>query len=191
MEGTAQKTENTVVMMNQNTQDSNDALSLQESVNQSLQQYITTLDGQTPANLYSLVLAEVEKPLLEMVLKLTNGNQSKAAIILGISRGTLRKKMAIYDHLDPDNQVKIYDRGVSIVKDKEERYKTLIQYRIGDMYAPKVDQTEPLETVCQHFIECIQKKKKPLTDGKAGLRVVALLEKAQKSIDCQGKLIKV
>ena len=97
MEGTAQKTENTVVMMNQNTQDSNDALSLQESVNQSLQQYITTLDGQTPANLYSLVLAEVEKPLLEMVLKLTNGNQSKAAIILGISRGTLRKKMAIYD----------------------------------------------------------------------------------------------
>jgi len=97
LEGTAQKTENTVVMMNQNTQDSNDALSLQESVNQSLQQYITTLDGQTPANLYSLVLAEVEKPLLEMVLKLTNGNQSKAAIILGISRGTLRKKMAIYD----------------------------------------------------------------------------------------------
>ncbi len=95
MEGTAQKTDNTVVMINQNTQD-NDALSLQESVNQSLQQYITTLDGQTPANLYSLVLAEVEKPLLEMVLKLTNGNQSKAAIILGISRGTLRKKMAIY-----------------------------------------------------------------------------------------------
>ena len=96
MEGTAQKSDNTVVMMNQNVQ-SNDAISLQESVSQSLQQYITTLDGQTPANLYSLVLAEVEKPLLEMVLKLTNGNQSKAAIILGISRGTLRKKMAMYD----------------------------------------------------------------------------------------------
>ena len=96
MEGTAQKSDNTVVMMNQNIQN-NDAMSLQESVSQSLQQYITTLDGQTPANLYSLVLAEVEKPLLEMVLKLTNGNQSKAAIILGISRGTLRKKMAMYD----------------------------------------------------------------------------------------------
>lgn len=73
------------------------ALSLQESVNQTLQQYITKLDGQTPTNLYELVLAEVEKPLLEMVLKLTNNNQSKAAIVLGISRGTLRKKMAIYD----------------------------------------------------------------------------------------------
>jgi Fis family transcriptional regulator len=75
----------------------NDSLSLQESVNQALQQYIMNLDGQTPANLYSLVLAEVEKPLIEMVLKLTNANQSKAAIILGISRGTLRKKMAIYN----------------------------------------------------------------------------------------------
>lgn len=96
MEGTAQRQENTVVAINTEAQN-NEAVSLQESVNQSLQQYITKLDGQTPANLYSLVLAEVEKPLIEMVLKLTNGNQSKAAIILGISRGTLRKKMAIYN----------------------------------------------------------------------------------------------
>jgi len=96
LEGTAQKQDNEVIMMNTEAQHG-EALSLQESVSHSLQQYITKLDGQTPANLYSLVLAEVEKPLLEMVLKLTNGNQSKAAIILGISRGTLRKKMAIYD----------------------------------------------------------------------------------------------
>lgn len=70
---------------------------LRDSVRKSLQQYFAQLDGQTPANLYSLVLAEVEKPLIEMVLQLTNGNQSKAALVLGISRGTLRKKMAIYD----------------------------------------------------------------------------------------------
>ena len=76
---------------------SSQSLSLQESVHQTLQQYIAKLDGQTPANLYNLVLAEVEKPLIEMVLNITNNNQSKAAIILGISRGTLRKKMAIYD----------------------------------------------------------------------------------------------
>lgn len=76
---------------------SNHSMSLQESVNHTLQQYIAKLDGQTPANLYDLVLAEVEKPLLEMVLKLTNNNQSKAAIALGLSRGTLRKKMAIYN----------------------------------------------------------------------------------------------
>lgn len=96
MDGAAQVIENQVVSLTPNLQ-SNDALSLKESVNQTLQQYIAQLDGQAPANLYDLVLAEVEKPLLEMVLKLTNNNQSKAAIVLGISRGTLRKKMAIYD----------------------------------------------------------------------------------------------
>ena len=76
---------------------SNHSMSLQESVSNTLQQYIAKLDGQTPAELYNLVLKEVEKPLLEMVLKFTNNNQSKAAIVLGLSRGTLRKKMAIYD----------------------------------------------------------------------------------------------
>ena len=96
LEGAAQMIDNQVVTLVPEMQ-SSQSLSLQESVNQTLQQYITKLDGQTPANLYSLVLAEVEKPLIEMVLKLTNNNQSKAAIILGISRGTLRKKMAIYD----------------------------------------------------------------------------------------------
>lgn len=96
MDGATQIIENQVVTLTPNLQ-SNDTLSLQESVNQTLQQYIAKLDGQAPANLYELVLAEVEKPLLEMVLKLTNNNQSKAAIVLGISRGTLRKKMAIYD----------------------------------------------------------------------------------------------
>lgn len=96
MEGAVKTMDNEIVTLTSEMQASH-ALSLQESVNQTLQQYIAKLDGQTPANLYDLVLAEVEKPLLEMVLKLTNNNQSKAAIILGISRGTLRKKMAIYD----------------------------------------------------------------------------------------------
>ena len=73
------------------------AVSLQDSVSNTLQQYMTNLDGQTPTNLYELVLAEVERPLIQMILKFTAGNQSKAAIVLGISRGTLRKKMALYD----------------------------------------------------------------------------------------------
>lgn len=95
MEGAAHTMENQVVSLTPEMQGSQ--LSLQESVNYTLQQYIAKLDGQAPADLYNLVLAEVEKPLLEMVLKYTNNNQSKAAIILGLSRGTLRKKMAIYE----------------------------------------------------------------------------------------------
>lgn len=71
--------------------------SLDQSVRNSLQDYFLKLGGQTPSNLYDLVLAQVERPLIEMVLQHTSNNQSKTAKILGISRGTLRKKMAQYD----------------------------------------------------------------------------------------------
>jgi Fis family transcriptional regulator len=71
------------------------------SVKQSLHNYFAQLDGEQPANLYGLVLAEMEVPLLQVVMRYTNNNQSKAAKVLGISRGTLRKKLAIYQ-IDSD-----------------------------------------------------------------------------------------
>jgi Fis family transcriptional regulator len=55
------------------------------------------LDGHEPAHLYQLVLQEVERPLLESVMEYTRGNQSKASIVLGLNRGTLRKKLKQYD----------------------------------------------------------------------------------------------
>ena len=70
--------------------------SFANSVQQSLQHYFTQLDGEEPANVYGMVLAELEVPLLRVVMRYTNNNQSKAAKVLGISRGTLRKKLAIY-----------------------------------------------------------------------------------------------
>ena len=74
------------------------ASSLPESVKRSLQTYFSKVDmaNQMPNDVWEMVMSQVEKPLISMVLKVTNGNQSKAARILGISRGTLRKKMAIY-----------------------------------------------------------------------------------------------
>jgi len=92
------------------------------------------------------------------------------------------RKMIIYDHLDPDNQVKIFDHGVKIRTDRE-RYQALVEYRIGDMIAPKIDQTEALETVCEHFIECARTGRRPLTDGFVGLRVVELLEASQQALE--------
>jgi predicted dehydrogenase len=92
------------------------------------------------------------------------------------------RKMIIYDHLDPDNQVKIFDHGVKIRTDRE-RYQALVEYRIGDMIAPKIDQTEALETVCEHFIECAWTGRRPLTDGFVGLRVVELLEASQQALE--------
>lgn len=91
------------------------------------------------------------------------------------------RKMVIYDHLDSDNQLRIYDKGVN-VSNVEDRYQALVQYRLGDLYAPKVDQTEALWTACKEFVDCIRTKRAPLTDGLAGLKVVRLLEAAQQSL---------
>ena len=73
---------------------------LHDSVRQSLENYLQQLKGQLPSNLYELILAEVEAPLMEAVMEYTKGNQSRAAILLGLSRGTLRKKLKIYGMLD-------------------------------------------------------------------------------------------
>lgn len=71
--------------------------SMRDSVENLLDRYFAQLDGEDPANLYKMVLAEMEIPLLKKVLEYTRGNQCKAAIILGISRGTLRKKIKQYN----------------------------------------------------------------------------------------------
>lgn len=73
---------------------------LHDSVRQALESYFVQLKGQSPNNLYELVLAEVEVPLIQAVMEFTRGNQSRAAILLGLSRGTLRKKLKIYGMLD-------------------------------------------------------------------------------------------
>ena len=73
---------------------------LHDSVRQALESYFTQLKDTPPNNLYDLVLAEVEVPLLEAVMEYTKGNQSRAAILLGLSRGTLRKKLKVYGMLD-------------------------------------------------------------------------------------------
>ena len=77
----------------------NKQVTLRESVQLSLQNYFNHLDGQPPANLYDMVLAEVEAPLLAAVMTYTRRNQCKAAELLGMSRGTLRKKLQQYDML--------------------------------------------------------------------------------------------
>ena len=72
---------------------------MRTSVESLLDRYFALLDGEDPKNLYKMILAEMEIPLLKKVLTFTRGNQCKAAIYLGISRGTLRKKIAQY-HID-------------------------------------------------------------------------------------------
>lgn len=74
---------------------------LHDSVRQALENYLAQIKGgQLPSNLYELILAEVEAPLMEAVMEYTKNNQSRAAIVLGLSRGTLRKKLKLYGLLD-------------------------------------------------------------------------------------------
>ncbi len=68
-------------------------LPLRNHAERALSEYFTSLNGDRPAHLYDLVLREVEEPLFRAVLNYAEGNQSRAAVILGINRGTLRKKL--------------------------------------------------------------------------------------------------
>ena len=76
------------------------ATPLRDQVRESLRIYFHNLGGQAPSHLYELVLSEVEAPLLEIVMAFVDGNQTKAAAILGLNRGTLRKKLRQHGFLD-------------------------------------------------------------------------------------------
>ena len=82
------------------TEDPKMGYSLQEHVQSVVGKYFDTLTDNSPRNLYELALAELELPLLTEVMKRVKGNQSKAAVLLGLSRGTLRKKLKIYGFIE-------------------------------------------------------------------------------------------
>jgi predicted dehydrogenase len=95
----------------------------------------------------------------------------------------------IYNDLDTSERIRVYDRGISTISD-EEKHKSLISYRTGDMYSPNVSHDKPLSIVASDFVRCIRQKKRPLADEESGLRVVRILEAAQRSIKAQGGRIK-
>lgn len=78
---------------------SSSASTLADAVQEAVDRYISTMDDQPVTDLYELVLSEIEAPLLDYVLKHTDNNQSKTAVILGLNRGTLRKKLKKYGML--------------------------------------------------------------------------------------------
>lgn len=96
------------------------------------------------------------------------------------------KKSIVYNDLEPGEKLKVYDRGITINQDPEQRRGVMVGYRTGDVWSPHLDSAEPLQTMVRHFAECIREQKTPLTDGEAGLRVVRILDAAQRSIKAQG-----
>jgi predicted dehydrogenase len=100
------------------------------------------------------------------------------------------RKMILYDDIEPTEKVRVYDKGVTAnrIGDREADYQTLVSYRTGDVWAPKLDATEALHHVVAEFLDSIREARKPLTDGEAGLRVVRILEAAQQSIKQGGQI---
>jgi predicted dehydrogenase len=101
-----------------------------------------------------------------------------------------RDKMLVWNDLEPDEKIKVYDKGVQITNG-EGVYDLLVSYRSGDVWAPKVDSTEALTVELGYFLDCILKGAKPSNDGEAGLRVVRLLEAAEQSLKDRGRIVLV
>jgi predicted dehydrogenase len=98
------------------------------------------------------------------------------------------KKMLVWNDLEADEKLKIYDKGVD-VKNQEGVYNLLVSYRSGDMWAPQVEQVEALHIELQYFVDCIKKNETPFNGGCAGLKVVRMLEAASKSLAKRGELV--
>jgi predicted dehydrogenase len=94
--------------------------------------------------------------------------------------------MLVYDDMEVSEKVKVYDRGVE-VKTPEEVRNALVSYRMGDMWAPRLETTEALKLMTAEFVECVQTGRTPITNGVNGLDVVRILEASEMSIKRRGK----
>src|SRR5438874_1452316 len=104
------------------------------------------------------------------------------------------KKMLVWNDLEADEKLKIYDKGVAMNGNghgngKQGLYELLVSYRSGDMWAPRVEQTEALKVELSYFIDCVRTTQTPINDGVAGLRVVQLLEAADRSLKERGRTV--
>jgi predicted dehydrogenase len=98
------------------------------------------------------------------------------------------EKMLVWNDLEVDEKIKVYDKGVQITNGQG-MYDLLVSYRTGDVWSPKVEQTEALKVELDYFVDCVRNDKQPLNDGEAGLRVVKLLEAADQSLKERGRIV--
>lgn len=100
------------------------------------------------------------------------------------------KKMILYDDMEASEKIKVYDKGIEVAS-TEAAHNALISYRLGDMWAPRLEQTEALRLVASEFVDSIESGRRPVTDGISGLNVVRILEASEMSIKRRGKEVKL
>jgi len=101
------------------------------------------------------------------------------------------KRMIVYDDLETSEKVKIYDKGITVTETPDDLRKLLISYRTGDLWSPKVNETEALKLEVAHFRNCIDGSEKPITPGERGLAIVRMLEAADKSMQRRGEPVEL
>jgi predicted dehydrogenase len=113
-------------------------------------------------------------------------NKIRRATIVG------SRKMLVYDDTALQEKIRVYDKGVTMNHPYYDTYGEFqLSYRYGDVYIPRVEESEPLKVECEHFVECITKGLTPVTDGLNGLRVVTLLDAADRSLRSGGRPVRV
>jgi predicted dehydrogenase len=100
------------------------------------------------------------------------------------------KRMLVWNDLEADEKVKVYDKGVRI-SSREGVYELLVSYRSGDMWSPQLEQAEALRLELSYFVECVSNGQEPFNNGCAGLRVVKMLEAASESLSKRGALVQL
>jgi predicted dehydrogenase len=100
------------------------------------------------------------------------------------------RKMAVFDDLEPNEKLRIYDKGAMVNADYDS-FAEYVALRFGDIVIPHLKLTEPLRLECLHFLECVRTRRRPLSDGRDGLRVVSVLEAAQQSLKDNGAPVKI
>lgn len=100
------------------------------------------------------------------------------------------KKMAVFDDLQASEKLRIYDKG-AVVSTDYDSFAEYVGLRFGDITIPHLQVGEPLRLECLHFLDCVRERKQPLTDGQDGLRVVKVLEAAQKSLKNNGEPVAI
>ena len=161
---------------------------------------ILYLTGEVPASVNSQGKAHFNHEIEDVATTTLNFKNGLIAFIHNswldpnkIRRTTFvgSKKMLVYDDIETQEKIKIYDKGVDVPPHYDSFADFHFSYRYGDIHSPRIDDYEPLKKECDHFLQCIRGEEYPWTDGYNGMRVVSILEAAGKSLKLSGMAVPV
>ena len=156
--------------------------------------------GETPVSVNSQGKAHFKPDIEDVAITTLNFKNGVVAFVHAswldpnkIRRTTIvgTRKMLVYDDIETQEKIKIYDKGVDVPPYYDTFGDFQFSYRYGDIYSPRIEDYEPIKKECEHFLECIQRGMCPLSDGYSGLRVVSILEAANKSIKNSGRAVSI